>query len=67
MKKNAAEQELRRLETTPTAGVINSQIADKYAEKGTVKHFAFRLGFMPHNERDAELIIVRCLMDANII
>ena len=33
------------------------QLADRFAEKGTVKHFALRLGFMPHNEEAAESLL----------
>lgn len=39
------------------------QMADEFAEKGTVKHFAMRQGFMPHNEEDAEAILLRYIAD----
>lgn len=35
----------------------NQALADKYAQPGTVKHFALRLGFMPHDEAAAEAIL----------
>lgn len=37
------------------------RLANEYAESGTVKHFALRLGFMPHNEADAEAILKRMI------
>lgn len=33
------------------------KLADEFATKGSVKHFALRLGFMPHDEKDAEAIL----------
>jgi hypothetical protein len=35
----------------------NNCLAEEFAIQGTVKHFALRLGFMPHDEADAETII----------
>jgi hypothetical protein len=37
--------------------------ADKYAAKGSVQHFALRLGFMPGNEEQAEGIIGRLIRE----
>ncbi len=37
------------------------RLANEYATEGTVKHFALRMGFMPHNEEDAEAILKRII------
>ncbi len=37
--------------------------ANEFAEKGTVMHFAMRLGFMPHNEEQAEATLKRYMDD----
>lgn len=37
--------------------VMNRKLADEYAVLGSVKHFALRLGFMPHDEKEAEKIL----------
>lgn len=39
------------------------QYADKVAPKGSVMHFAIRLGFLPLNEEMAEEIIERCILE----
>ena len=64
-----AEQKLKELENFGASlrQETNLDLANEFAEPGTVKHFALRLGFMPHNEKDAELILVRVLMDVKII
>ena len=38
-------------------------LADEFAVKGTVKHFAMRLGFMPHNEEDAEKLLESIIIE----
>ncbi len=35
----------------------NLALANEFAEPGTVKHFALRLGFMPDDEAKAEAIL----------
>lgn len=37
--------------------------ANEYAEPGTVKHFALRSGFFPHDEEDAEKILSRIIRE----
>ena len=44
-------------------GMTNQQLADKYANKGTVKHFVLRQGFMPHDEQDAEIILLNIIAE----
>ena len=36
----------------------NLKLADEFAQPGTVKHFMLRQGFMPHDEKEAEAIII---------
>lgn len=43
--------------------VRNHQLAKEFAQSGTVKHFALRLGYMPSDERNAELILKRALRE----
>ena len=38
-------------------------LANEFASKGSVQHFALRLGFMPHNEDDAEAILERVIRE----
>lgn len=38
-------------------------LANEFAKPGTVQHFALRLGFMPHNEQDAEAILHRIILE----
>jgi hypothetical protein len=44
----------------------DAQLADEYATPGTVKHFALRLGFMPHDEQDAEAILRRVVRETEL-
>lgn len=39
------------------------QLAEEFATKGTVKHFMLRHGFMPHDEAEAEAILVGILKE----
>ncbi len=41
-------------------------LADEFATPGTVKHFALRLGFMPHDEADAEAILETVIREAEL-
>ncbi len=43
------------------------ELADQYAKRGSVKHFALRLGFMPHDEEDAEAILRNCVKNMEIL
>lgn len=45
----------------------NRKLADEFAEKGTVKHFALRLGFMPYNEEQAEAILESCINEKELL
>jgi hypothetical protein len=49
----------------PSASVAaeNLKLANEFATPGTVKHFALRSGYMPHDEADAEAILARCLRE----
>ena len=40
--------------------------ADEFAVKGSVQHFLLRQGFMPHNEAEAEAILVRIIRELNL-
>lgn len=42
---------------------FDARTADRYADRGTVMHFAFRLGFYPSDEEEAEDIINRLLLE----
>lgn len=44
--------------------ISNREIADEFAQKGTVKHFALRLGFLPRDEAGAEAIL-RSIVEEN--
>jgi len=35
----------------------NEKLADEFAQKGTLKHYLLRKGFMPHDEKAAEAIL----------
>lgn len=48
---------------TPKQEADSLKLADEFATPGTVAHFAFRLGFMAHNEEQAEAIIKRMLQE----
>lgn len=37
--------------------------ADRYADQGSVMHFAMRLGFFPNDEEEAESIIHRIIIE----
>lgn len=37
------------------------RLADEFADKGTLKHFLLSHGFMPHDEKDAQAIILRII------
>lgn len=41
----------------------NLKLAGEFSEPGTVKNFALRLGYMPHDEAEAEAILTRCLRE----
>lgn len=43
------------------------QLANQYAQPGTVKHFALRLGFMPHDEKEAEAILRSLIRKGEIV
>jgi hypothetical protein len=47
----------------PQFDADNRNLAAEFAQPGTVMHFAFRLGYMPNDEADAEAIITRCLRE----
>ena len=42
---------------------FDARTADKYADKGTVLHFALRLGYYPSTEEDAEGLIHRIILE----
>ena len=42
---------------------FDARTADKYCDKGTVMHFAMRLGFYPNTEEEAEGIITRIIRE----
>lgn len=42
---------------------FDARTADRYAEKGSVMHFAMRLGFYPNTEEEAEAIIYRLILE----
>ena len=48
---------------TPQMIAEDHKLADEYADRGSVKHFALRLGFMPHNNEAAEGILQRILQE----
>lgn len=35
----------------------NLKLANEFSERGKVKHFLLRKGFMPHDDEDAEIIL----------
>lgn len=39
------------------------KLANEFATKGSVQHFALRMGFMPYNEEDAEAILKRIILE----
>lgn len=39
------------------------ELANECAQPGTVKHFMLRQGFMPHDEQEAEGILVRIIRE----
>lgn len=45
----------------PEMIVEGHKLAKEFAEPGTVKHFALRMGFMPHNNEEAEAILKRII------
>ena len=50
----------------PSLAEENIKIANEFANPGTVKHFAMRLGFMPHNEDEAEKILASIIKESDI-
>jgi hypothetical protein len=42
---------------------FDARTADKYSDKGSVLHFALRLGFFPNTEEEAESIIQKKLLE----
>ena len=48
---------------SPAAINENHRLAREFAQPGTVMHFAFRMGYMPSNEQQAEAILRRCLRE----
>ncbi len=55
-------QELKDCRNTE-AIAFDAGTADKYADKGTVMHFAMRLGFYPNDEEQAEGILRRIVLE----
>lgn len=47
----------------PEAIAFDAQVADKYADKGTVLHFALRLGFYPNTEEEAEGLLHQLILE----
>lgn len=47
----------------PEAIAFDAHTANKYADEGTVLHFALRLGFFPSTEEEAEAIIHRLILE----
>ncbi len=49
----------------PGPAVINEncKLAKEFAQPGSVQHFAFRMGYMPSSEQQAESILRRCLRE----
>jgi len=47
----------------PDAIAFDAQTADKYSDRGTVLHFALRLGFFPNTEEEAEKLIQRLILE----
>ena len=45
------------------AMVENHKLAKEFAQPGSVQHFAFRMGYMPSDEKQAEAILRRCLRE----
>lgn len=43
---------------TPAMIAEDAKRADEYAQRGTLKHFLLRQGFFPHDEADAEAILI---------
>jgi hypothetical protein len=35
----------------------NEKLAEEFAQKGTLKHYLLRKGFLPHDEKAAEAIL----------
>lgn len=42
---------------------FDARTADRYAERGSVMHFALRLGFYPNDEEEAEAILHRLILE----
>ena len=42
-------------------------LASEYAKPGSVKAFCLRQGFMPHNEQDAEAILIRIIQEHEML
>lgn len=47
----------------PDAIAFDAYVADKYADKGTVLHFAMRLGLYANTEEEAEVLIHRLILE----
>lgn len=47
----------------PDAIKFDARTADRYADKGTVLHFAMRLGFYVNTEEEAEVLLHRLILE----
>ncbi len=51
------------MHTNPTWAAENQKLADEFAKPGTNKYYLLQLGFMPHDEDEANTLIKGVLDD----
>jgi len=59
---NVLPKDLKECRNTE-AIAFDFKTAEKYSDRGTVLHFALRLGFFPTTEEEAEALITRLLLE----